>query len=56
MPAPRYVWSTHATRDRAETALEDAYASDQISQGERPRIEPAKGSNGATVYRITLPV
>jgi uncharacterized membrane protein len=33
-----FVYSRHATRERAEMALEDYYATGEISESERPYI------------------
>ena len=46
------------TREQAESALESAFASGEISEASRPKVEPyhTKAANGATVlrYAITL--
>lgn len=34
-----FTYSVHRTREAAESALEDYFATDQICEAERPRIE-----------------
>jgi hypothetical protein len=38
-----FVYSSHRTREQAETALEDYFADGLICEGERPFIERRKG-------------
>lgn len=55
----RYVYSSHKTRDRAEDALEDMFASGDVCEGERPMIE-ARREGGLhpriVAWQITLPM
>lgn len=37
-PTTRFVYSWHATRERAENALENYFAAGEVSPGERPAI------------------
>ena len=51
----RYRWSSHKTRERAELSLEDDYASGDVSQAEKPRIEAVKDHRGRVIrYDVTL--
>ena len=59
----RYYYATYATRQKAEDALEDCYASGEVSEAERPRIEsypvkavahPVVNRAAGTRYAITL--
>jgi hypothetical protein len=45
----RFTYSTHKTRDAAEMALEDYFATGEVSEGDCPRIEARNGR-----YLITL--
>jgi hypothetical protein len=35
----RYIYSKHKTREGAERALEEFFATGEVSEGERPRVE-----------------
>lgn len=51
----RYVYATYSNRDRAEDALEDCFANSEVSEAERPRIEPKRDHRGRVVaWQITL--
>lgn len=53
----RYYYSTgHKTREAAEMALEEMYALADVTEGERPLIEPYTARNGHRRYAITLPM
>lgn len=45
-----FVYSSHATRDRAESALEDYFAEGDVSSGERPIIRKIAGA-----WRVLFP-
>ncbi len=58
----RYFYATALTRERAEDILEECYATGEVSQAERPRIEtyhatrtdPNRTTRDVTRYAITL--
>lgn len=53
----RFDYARYKTRERAEMSLEDSFASGDISQGDRPLIEPRRDHNGRILYwSITLPM
>lgn len=43
------------TRDAAETALIDCFASGEIMAGERPEITSYRSRDGALRWQITIP-
>lgn len=47
-----FAYSTHATRERAESALEDYLACDEIRESERPEVAtlPIHGSKRWAVW------
>lgn len=51
----RIEYARYSTLDRARAALEDMFASAEVSEGERPRIEPRRDHRGRTVaYVVTV--
>lgn len=51
----RYTYYRSKSLERAESALEDAFANGEISEGERPRIEAKRDHSGkVTHYELTL--
>ncbi len=54
----RYDYASYKTYERASDALEDMFASGDVTQGERPKIEPRRSSPKRPVERwvITLPM
>jgi hypothetical protein len=51
----RYTYYRSKSYERCERALEDCFASGEISEGEFPRIEKRKDHNGkVTHYELTL--
>lgn len=50
----RFVYAIRSTRDKAESFLEDCYASGDIVAGEAPKIERRTTATGRTVYCVTL--
>jgi hypothetical protein len=54
----RFIVGTFRTRERAEEVLEDMFANGEISEGEKPRIEPTtthrmRGAERKVRYAIT---
>lgn len=51
----RYTYSSgHKSREAAEEALEDGFATGDVLPGERPQVEPYRSTAGKRRYRITL--
>lgn len=51
----RYVYGTFRTHERAADALEEECALGNVSQGERPRLEPKRDHRQRIVaWQITL--
>lgn len=51
-----FAYSTHKTREAAETALEESFALGDITPGERPRIETRKDHRGRVIgYAVMFP-
>ena len=56
MTEARFIYSRHATLDMAERMLEEMYATGDVTEGERPKIEKRRRSRtGEFYYVITLP-
>jgi hypothetical protein len=52
----RYFYATYPTREKAEDALEDCYGNGEVSQAERPRIEPYSSTRtveGGAIFQTT---
>ncbi|MBT9385486.1 hypothetical protein KM176_16550 [Pseudooceanicola sp. CBS1P-1] len=55
MPVTRYDYATgYRSREAAQESLEDGFASGDVMEGERPRIEPYRNARGLRRYKITL--
>lgn len=55
MHASRYIYSTHRSRDAAAAALEDYFATGEVSEGERPDIEHHHSRWCVTLEHPTIP-
>jgi hypothetical protein len=52
--ALRYDYGRFRSREKAETYLDDMFASGEVSAGERPQIERRLASNKSPVWVLTL--
>lgn len=52
---PRFDYASYGSYDQAELALEDMFASGDVTEAERPEIERRKTDRGIR-FVITLPM
>lgn len=51
-----YEYATYSTKERAESALEDMFARDEICAAEDPQIERRTTLHHKTYFAIVLPL